>query len=132
MVSSIASVVWGYLAMAVIVMAGTALVAALMLPGGIAGARKMEGHPPRNYLYSNLALSFAAGLCGGWITARRAPQNPMRHSALLAIFLLAMSALSARTQASRQPRWYPVTIAVIGVLGVLLGGVLETASSVIS
>ncbi len=118
--------------MAVIVMTGTAIAAAVMIPGGFAGARSMHGIPPRNYLYSNLALSLVAALFGGWLTARLAPASPMLHAAVLAIFLLAMSFVSARSHAARQPAWYPWAITVIGVAGVLLGGVWEVSASAVS
>lgn len=128
--ASILSVVAGYLAMAAIVMIGTAIAAAAMIPGGIAGAREMEGTPPHAYLYANLAASFVAALLGGWVAARLAPRNSMLHSAALAMLLLAMSVLSFRSQAARQPRWYPITIALIGMTGVMAGGFWETLKAI--
>lgn len=125
MLRSIVSVVTGYLAMAIIVMIGTVAATAAMIPGGFAAARKMEAPPPRSYLYANLVLSFVAALSGGWITARLAPSVPIVHSAALALLLLLMSVVSAKAQGKNQPRWYPWTIAAIGAVGVLLGGLWE-------
>ena len=130
MAASILSILGGYVAMAAIVMIGTAIAAATMLPGGIAGARKIQGPPPRDYLIANLGASLVAALLGGWVTARLAPHNPILHAAVLAAFLLAMSVLSARSQAGKQPRWYPITIALIGVAGVMLGAMWVAATSI--
>ena len=125
MFSSIVSVVGGYLGMAVVVMIGTAIATAAFIPGGFAGTKNLQGQLPTNYLYSNLALSFVGAVFGGWLTARLAPAHPVYHAVALAAFLLVMSALSAKTQMSKQPPWYPWTIAAIGVAGVLLGGIWE-------
>lgn len=128
MLSSIFSVVSGYLGMAAVVMIGTAIAAAAFIPGGFAGAKSLQGSLPRTYLYSNLALSFVGALLGGWLSARLAPHNPVIHAAALAVLLLVMSGVSAKTQATKQPAWYPWTIAAIGVAGVMLGGVWEASS----
>ena len=122
MLRSIASVVIGYLAMAVFVMAGTIFATAVLIPGGFAAAKNLSGDPPKNYLYANLLISFAAAVLGGWLCARLAPAHPLIHAIVLAALLLVMSLVSAKSQADRQPSWYPRTIATIGVLGVVLGG----------
>jgi hypothetical protein len=127
--TSIVAVVSGYLGMAVVVMIGTALAAAVLIPGGISAAKSLKEAPPPNYLYANLALSFVAALFGGWLCARLAPNNPLVHDGALAAILLIMSLLSAKSQASRQPPWYPWTIAVTGVAGVVLGGLWFVASA---
>jgi hypothetical protein len=129
LMSSIISVVAGYLGMAVVVMIGTALAAAVFIPGGFSAARSLKNAPPANYLYANLALSFVAALFGGWLCARLAPNNPLVHAGALAAVLLVMSLLSAKSQAAKQPSWYPWTIALMGVAGVLLGGVWFVASA---
>lgn len=127
MLKSIASVITGYLAMAAVVMIGTIAAAAAMIPGGLAAARALEGQPPRNYLYANLALSIVAGVLGGWVTARMAPGSPLAHAAALAALMLVMSVVSAKSQARKQPSWYPWTIAAIGIAGVLIGASWETS-----
>ena len=129
MLSSILSVILGYVAMAIVVMVGSMLAAATLIPGGLSAARKMERPPTTAYLYANLALSFVAALLGGWVCANRAPASPMLHVAVLALFLLVMSFLSARSYSARQPLWYKRTIGMVGVTGVILGGVWRVLSA---
>jgi peptidoglycan/LPS O-acetylase OafA/YrhL len=131
MLSSIWSVVFGYAAMAIIVMLGTALAAGALYPGGFSAAKKLETPPPPAYLYANLALSFVAALAGGWVCADRAPSQPMIHVAVLAALLLVMSVFSAKSFRGKQPSWYPKTIAAIGVLGVVGGGLIRVLGAAV-
>jgi len=130
MFQSVLSVVVGYLVMAIIVMIGTIALAAAIIPGGLSGMRNAQAPPPpsKGYLYANLALSLVAAVVGGWLTARMAPNAPFTHAAVLAAFVVAMGVVSARNEKARQPSWYPWTIAIVGVAGVLIGGVCELRS----
>lgn len=127
--SSVLSIVIGYVGMAVIVMIGTAIAAATLIPGGFRAAKEMKSEPPRSYLYANLALSFVGALFGGWLCARRAPFNPMIHVDVLAILLAVMSLASSRSYSAKQPSWYPRTITFVGFTGVLLGGLWEIVAT---
>ncbi len=120
MLKTIESVIAGYLAMAAVVMIGTVAAAATMIPGGLAGAKALDRPPPRNYLLANLVVSFVAALVGGWVTTRMAASRPGLHAIALAVLVVLMSVVSARSQAKQQPKWYPWTIAVVGVAGILL------------
>jgi peptidoglycan/LPS O-acetylase OafA/YrhL len=131
MLQSIASVVAGYFAMAVIVIFGTIAATAATIPGGLAGAKNPDLVPPRSYLYANLALSFVAAMFGGWLCARLAPGNPLSHAAVLVVFLIVMSAISAKSQGRDQPSWYPWTVGVSGAAAVLIGALWEVWSSAI-
>jgi peptidoglycan/LPS O-acetylase OafA/YrhL len=131
MLRSIASVMAGYVIMAAIVVVGTIIAAASMIPGGLAAAKKLETPPPRKYLNANLALSFVAALAGGWVTAMKAPVQPVVHVLVLAALVLAMSFVSAKSQGKNQPSWYPLVMTVLGVAGVLLGGFWQIWSAVI-
>lgn len=95
----------------------------------------MKSAPPAGvvlsstYLAANLLVSLAAAVLGGWLTARLAPRVPMGHVLALAALLIAMSIVSAtgdQAQPAGQPGWYPIGIAILGVLGVLAGGWLHT------
>ncbi len=125
---SIGSIVSGYIVMALIVMIGTIAATAAMIPGGFGMMKNPVVPAPRQYLIANLAVSFVAALVGGWLTARMAPNAPMMHSAILGALLLVMSVVSARTQRTGQPSWYPMTLAAIGVVGVLIGGFLKASA----
>jgi hypothetical protein len=134
MLRSVLSVIEGYVVMAVVVMLGTFAATAALVPGGIAAMKnaRKDGTfaPGRNYLSANLLISFIAAMLGGQVTARVAITAPMVHVGVLALLIVVMSVVSARTQGSAagQPSWYPKTIAVLGVAGVLLGGVLQAKS----
>jgi peptidoglycan/LPS O-acetylase OafA/YrhL len=131
MLQSIASVVAGYFALAVIVIIGTIAATAATIPGGLAAAKNPDLVPPRSYLIANLALSFVGAMFGGWLCARLAPSNPLIHAAVLAVFLIVMSAISAKSQGRNQPPWYPWTIGAAGAAGVLIGALWEVWSSAI-
>ena len=76
-----------------------------------------------------LALSYRIvyTVVGGYITARLAPRNPMRHVGVLAGIGLVMGALGviATSGMDLGPRWYPIAIAVTAVPCTWLGGVLH-------
>jgi hypothetical protein len=80
--------------------------------------------------YANLAVTGVGAVIGGWLTARAAPGFPYAHAAALAA-LVAVIALPSATgpPLASQPGWYPAAIALIAVLGVLLGGKLRAAAA---
>lgn len=134
MLKSVLSVIAGFLTMAIVVMLGTFAAAAALLPGGLAAVRNSQGPPPSQsgtYLLANLAVSFIAAVLGGWVAARLAPGSPKAHVIALAVLVVLMSIATAVTQkaaTSNQPGWYPITIAVLGVVGVLVGGIWRSGS----
>ena len=76
-----------------------------------------------------LALAYRSvyTIIGGYITARFAPHSPMRHVWALAIigFIVAMAGAIATIPLHLGPVWYPITLAIIGLPCVWLGGVLR-------
>jgi hypothetical protein len=79
---------------------------------------------------ATLAVAAGGAIIGGWLAARVAPGSPYAHAAALAA-LVAVIALPSATgvpQAS-QPGWYPAVLALVAVLGVLLGGKLRAAAA---
>jgi hypothetical protein len=80
--------------------------------------------------YANLAVAAMGGVISGWLAARVAPGSPYAHAAALAAFV-AVVALPSATGGSRgaQPGWYPAALALLAVLGVLLGGKLRAAAA---
>ncbi len=131
MLHSIGAVLAGYLAMAIVVMLGTATAAFLLMPGVMGqGMQLPEGRVvPATYLTANLLVSLLAAALGGYITARIAAASPSSHVVALALLGLVMSLLYAR-QAARsgtrngQPSWYPKVLPAIMVTGVLAGGMI--------
>lgn len=135
MLRSIGAVLGGFVAMAVLVMIGTAAAMAAFVPGGLGTMRSggAAGGLPNRYLVANLTISFLAAVAGGTVTAIIAAANPRQHTLALAAFVLVMSVVSARQSAGHsatggQPSWYSWVIAVIGVVGVIVGGMLRASS----
>jgi hypothetical protein len=130
---SVLSVIEGYVVMAIVVMLGTFAATAALVPGGIAAMKNAQAGgaitPGRSYLAANLLISLIGSVLGGWVTARVAIYSPMIHVGVLGLLIVVMSIVSARkVGATGQPSWYPMTITVLGIAGVLLGGALEAKS----
>lgn len=120
---SILAVVAGLAAIFIVVMVATLAASALLLPPAPDGGFP-EPTPP--YLVVNLAYSLAAAIAGGYLAGRLAGRRPLIHAAVLAAILTIMSIASAMSgggmSSGAQPVWYCDVMAVIGVVGVLLGG----------
>jgi hypothetical protein len=123
------AVISGFLAMTLLVIAGTVAATALLLPGGLHAVqgRAAPAHLPPAYLAANLAISLAAAVAGGWLAARLAVAAPFAHAAALAGVVLVMSVGSMPAAQPGHPAWYGWAIAVVGMAGVLAGGWLLVA-----
>lgn len=110
----------GFAVMTAIVFAFTGLIA--KLAPGFVGPR---GRPQGAYILLNLVCSFAAAVAGGYVTAWLATGNPLPKVLMLAIVVLAISAISALEARDRQPVAYQLGIAVLAAAGVILGGWLR-------
>jgi hypothetical protein len=124
---SVVAIVGGFWFIAATVWAGT-LVAARVLVPGYGGT--MPPALPVAYQAALLAVSGLGSLMGGWLAARIAPFAPFTHAAVLAAIDAAMSVnLLIKPPDGPPLRAYAVANAVIGVLGVLLGGKLRAAAA---
>jgi hypothetical protein len=86
--------------------------------------------PGAMYLVLNLSVCGVGAVLGGWLTARVARSSPYGHAAALAAVVAVISIPSATAAPGpSQPAWYPGAIALVAVLGVLLGGKLRAAAS---
>jgi len=120
---SAVAVIAGWLAMMLLVAAGT-ITAALLIPGGISAMRGTAPARLAAYLAANLAVSLAAAMAGGGLAARLAAKAPLAHAAVLAAAIGAMSVAYAGAPQPGQPGWYGAAIAVLGVAGALAGGLV--------
>jgi hypothetical protein len=79
------------------------------------------------YLVLVTAINFVGAMAGGVVTARITAGRSFFTVSLLAV-IMAMSAIAhALKDATKagEPSWYPMSLAVVGAAGVLLGGFLE-------
>ncbi len=126
---SVAVVLASYVAMVVVVMVGTAVAAAALLPNGLASMRTpTSGTVPTNYLSANLVVSLMGAVLAGWLVARFAASNVNAHAVALGILLLFMGLVSARMTpgGTGQPTWYPWALPLIGLAGIALGVALRS------
>lgn len=80
--------------------------------------------PGLNFLA--LAYRCVYTVAAGYITARLAPRNPMRHVWVLGSIGLTMAVLGlfATKDMNLGPRWYPIALAITALPCVWLGGLL--------
>jgi hypothetical protein len=91
------------------------------------------GEPMYDPGLNALALSYRIVITvfSGYVTARLAPRNPMKHvlvGGLIGI-LLGVAGVVGAMKIPVGPIWYPVAIAVTGFPSVWLGGMLYARSS---
>jgi peptidoglycan/LPS O-acetylase OafA/YrhL len=131
MLQGVGAVVAGFVAMTIVVMAGSMALMAAFVPGGLAAMKTMRDNPstmpkptPRYYVM-NITLSLVAAMLGGWLTGRIAGPQPQNYLVALAVVILAMGLVSAFSPGSgMQPKWYKLLIPVIGVAGIALSTLL--------
>lgn len=79
--------------------------------------------------HNGLALAYrcAFTVAGGWVTARLAPRNPMRHAAILGFLgtIAGIAGVVATWDLNLGPRWYPIALAVTAFPMCWLGGWLR-------
>jgi len=93
--------------------------------------------PPLNRpeLFSTALLALATtyrtvyGVLGSYVTARLAPENPMRHVLVLGTLGLIASIAGLLTMWSYGNRWYPLALVVLALPTALAGGWLASAAT---
>lgn len=110
----------GFLTIAVLVGALTALLARFAPQWDGEQGNLRPGHAALNIVYS-----FLAALAGGYVTAIMPSANPLILVLALAIIVLVLGALSALQSRGKQPVWYAITLVAITPAGVMAGGMLR-------
>jgi len=85
------------------------------------------GKPMSDMLFAVAALyRFVYGVASGFVAARLAPAQPMRHAMILGVIGLALGALGAALTWNNGPEfgphWYPLVVAVSALPACWLGG----------
>lgn len=79
-----------------------------------------------------LALSYRIvfTIFGGWLTARLAPRDPVRHAFILGLVGLPFGIAGVVVGISHDlgPAWYPIALVISGLPAAWLGGVLQARS----
>jgi len=89
------------------------------------------GQPMFDPLDNLLAFSYRCVLAvlGGYVVARCAPRNPMRHAFVLGCVGVALSTLGTFAMAGFGPLWYPLALVAISLPASLLGARLALRRS---
>lgn len=86
------------------------------------------GEPMHETGLNLLALSYRIvfGIAGGYIVARLAPRNPMRHAIIYGVIGLVLGFLggAGAIAADMGPVWYPVLLALTAIPCAWVGGAL--------
>ena len=88
---------------------------------------------PINDALALLATSYriVIGIGGAWLTARLAPDEPMKHTMILGVVgtILGLVGVVATWNRGLGPRWYPIALAVLAIPQCWVGGRLYVMRS---
>ena len=125
MLRSFLAVLAGFAAMAVLIMIAT-IVASRLMPGTRGREEMMKAKPTRAFITVNLIYSAAFAVLGGFLTACIATRAPPTHALALAGLMFFMGIFSFfQAAGSKQPKWYGLTLIVLGPACAALGGWLQ-------
>jgi hypothetical protein len=83
---------------------------------------------PINDSLALLATSYRVviSIGGAWLTARLAPDKPMKHAMILGVVgtVLGLVGVAATWNKGLGPRWYPIALAVLAIPQCWVGGKL--------
>ena len=93
-------------------------------------------YPPMNQpIGDTLALlatcyRIVISVAGAWLTARLAPEKPMKHALMLGLVGVALGLVGAVAtwNLGLGPRWYPIALVVLAVPQCWVGGKIYEAS----
>lgn len=92
------------------------------------GANALTEPFPTAYVWGKLAAAAVGALAGGFTTSRITVGRSLFTSFVLALILCVAAAGPALRGAGAfplDPSWYPLTLAAVGLVGVLVGALIE-------
>jgi hypothetical protein len=77
------------------------------------------------------AYRIVVSIGGAWLTARLAPNEPMKHAMILGYVgvVLALVGIVATWNLGLGPRWYPISLAVLAIPECWVGGKIYESQS---
>ena len=77
------------------------------------------------FLLVTVTSTVAAGVVGGYITARIAGSREFPHAAMVGMLMIGMSFLSMRQERAAVPGWYQIAIAGCGPISAMIGAAIR-------
>ena len=116
--------VWAVTAGVLFILIVTTLVDALLHVAGVFPPIDQ----PINDALAALATSYriVISIAGGWLTARLAPEKPMKHALILGVVGIVLGTIGVVVtwNLGMGPRWYPILLVVLAVPQCWAGGKL--------
>ena len=122
---SIAAVIVGYLAMAVLIFTGTTVHIILLFGGMPSPTQHFD--PGVSYAVINLLYSTAFAAFGGWVCATIASQNRLKHGVILAGLVFVLTLVSVYIDRGQQPVWYQACLVLMGAPATVAGAWLKAS-----
>jgi hypothetical protein len=121
--------VWAVVAGILFVIVVTTMIDIVLHVAGIYSTKERLTNP-----LALLATSYriVIGIAGGYLTARLAPDRPMRHVMILGVVgvVLGLLGLLATWNLGLGPKWYPIALVLLAIPQCWLGGKLWEMRSV--
>jgi hypothetical protein len=114
--------IWAVLAGVLVIIIVSTLVDILLHAAGVFPPMKQPLTDAQAALATAYRIVISIG--GAWLTARLAPNNPMRHAMILGFVgvVLGLAGLLATWNLGLGPKWYPIALVVFAIPQCWLGG----------
>jgi len=86
-----------------------------------------NGFPSLPWAILILVTGFIYAGLGGYVTASLASRVEFNHLLALAVVVLILGILSTISSPESQPLWYQITLIILGIAGVMLGGMVRVS-----
>lgn len=116
--------IWAVVAGVLFIIVVTTLVDIVLHATGVFPPMDQPIDDPLALLATSYRIPISIG--GAWLTARLAPDRPMRHALILGVVgtVLGLVGVVATWNQGLGPRWYPILLAVLAIPQCWVGGKL--------